>query len=108
MKTKDYQTKDYQNKIIISVLCMVITVLLTMLTRLFNVFFAILFLLRSLFNASQHENIRNIPIRNNPHEIVVKSQRSQQIFHIVVVITFMLPDLLKYQITNKIAHSIIQ
>lgn len=45
MKTKDYQTKDYQNKIIISVLCMVITVLLTMLTRLFNDEAWIIFLL---------------------------------------------------------------
>jgi hypothetical protein len=45
MKTKDYQTKDYQNKIIISVLCMVITVLLTMLTRLFNDEARIIFLL---------------------------------------------------------------
>jgi hypothetical protein len=76
--------------------------------ELFNVFFAILFLLCSLFSASQHENIRNIPITRNPHEIIVESQKSQQIFHILVVITFMLPDLLKYQVTNKIAHSIIQ
>lgn len=45
MKIKDYQTKDYQNKIIISVLCMVITVLLTMLTRLFNDEAWIIFLL---------------------------------------------------------------
>ncbi len=45
MKAKDYQTKDYQNKIIISVLCMVITVLLTMLTRLFNDEAWIIFLL---------------------------------------------------------------
>ena len=45
MKTKDYQTKDYQNKIIISVLCIVITVLLTMLTRLFNDEAWIIFLL---------------------------------------------------------------